>query len=110
MIRYSDGGVEMELGENAAGLPLYVDSAATFSAVNVPVEPGTAVLAFTDGLSEAMTGDLQLLGIPRLCEFFRQAPKCPIEAGETIVKQVNNFVGGYDQSDDMTLVCLGRAE
>ena len=74
------------------------------------LEPGDVVTIFTDGFSEAMNGQRELYGLERL----KQQLSSPVlnvrDFGQHILDDVHQFVNGYDQSDDMCLVCFGREE
>jgi serine phosphatase RsbU (regulator of sigma subunit) len=109
ILRRQDGSVT-DIGEDAAGLPLGVAEGYEYEAFQHHVEPGDLLTMFTDGFSEAMNNERDLYGIERL----RKQLGCPAvtikDFGQHILEDVNKFVDGYDQSDDMCLVCLGRAE
>jgi serine phosphatase RsbU (regulator of sigma subunit) len=75
----------------------------------ISFDPGTTVLAFTDGISEALNCRNELLGIERLFDCFKSAPDGPERIGAEVINLVDRFVGGHPQSDDMALVCFGRA-
>jgi serine phosphatase RsbU (regulator of sigma subunit) len=104
------GGVVEEIGEEAAGLPLGVAPGFEYQSYSHILEPGDVLTIFTDGFSEAMNSDRELYGLERLKEQI-SSPAVSVEAlGEHILDDVRKFANGYDQSDDMCLVCLGRME
>jgi serine phosphatase RsbU (regulator of sigma subunit) len=109
LLRRRDGSV-MELGEEAAGLPLGVTAEYDYEAFIHKVEPGDVLTIFTDGFSEAMNRDRELYGLERLKKEL-SGPAVDVDGfGKHILDDVNKFVDGFDQSDDMCLVCLGRVE
>jgi len=109
LLRRRDGSIS-EIGEDAAGLPLGVAQGYEYEASTHQVEPGDVFTIFTDGFSEAMNNERELYGIERL----KQQLACPavslVDFGKHILEDVSKFVDGYDQSDDMCLVCFGRVE
>jgi serine phosphatase RsbU (regulator of sigma subunit)/pSer/pThr/pTyr-binding forkhead associated (FHA) protein len=109
ILRRQDGSVT-EIGEEAAGLPLGVAAGMEYESYAHRLEPGDVVTIFTDGFSEAMNGQRELYGLERL----KQQLSSPVlnvrDFGQHILDDVHQFVNGYDQSDDMCLVCVGREE
>ena len=109
LLRRRDGNVS-EIGEEAAGLPLGVSEEFEYESFTHKVEPGDVLTIFTDGFSEAMNNERELYGIERL----KKELSCPavsvVDFGQHILEDVHKFVDGYDQSDDMCLVCFGRVE
>ncbi len=109
LLRRRDGSVS-EIGEEASGLPLGVDPDYVYESYSHRLEPGDVITIFTDGFSEAMNGERELYGLDRL----RNQLSSPVlnvrDFGQHILDDVNQFVDGHDQSDDMCLVCFGREE
>lgn len=109
LLRHANGAVGL-LGE-PAGLPVFsakAGSAPTPETVTVALEPGAAVLLYTNGVIDARNRVQEALGPQRLMEFFRAASKDPIETGKAVMEEVRRFASGCAQTEDMTLVCLGR--
>jgi len=73
------------------------------------LDPGDCLILYTDGITEAMNGSKQLYGEDRLLEFVKAVPK---EQAKHIVvelrRDVAAFVGGAEQSDDITILVLRR--
>jgi serine phosphatase RsbU (regulator of sigma subunit)/pSer/pThr/pTyr-binding forkhead associated (FHA) protein len=109
LLRHHDGSVT-EIGEDAAGLPLGVAAGMEYTSYSHRLEPGEIVTIFTDGFSEAMNGQRELYGIERLKQQLSSPALNVREFGQHILDDVHQFVNGYDQSDDMCLVCFGREE
>jgi serine phosphatase RsbU (regulator of sigma subunit) len=65
LLRKHDGTVE-ELGEDAKGVPIGVDPDCRYEQTVVAIAPKDTITVYTDGISEAMNGDLQLSGIDRI--------------------------------------------
>jgi serine phosphatase RsbU (regulator of sigma subunit) len=104
----ADGAVE-QLGAGRAGLPLGVADDFQYQSFTRALAPGECVTIFTDGISEAMDGDGQLYGLPRLLEQVGGPARGVAELGEQILADVRRFADGRPQSDDVCLVCFGRA-
>jgi sigma-B regulation protein RsbU (phosphoserine phosphatase) len=73
----------------------------------VTLEPGDLLVAFTDGVSEAMNGAHEEWGEERLAETTlpARALPCP-DLIERIMGAADGFVAGAPQHDDMTLVVV----
>jgi sigma-B regulation protein RsbU (phosphoserine phosphatase) len=73
----------------------------------VALQPGDTLVAFTDGVSEAMDADYQEWGEERLIESVRtQTTSDPKERIVQLMAAADGFVAGAPQHDDMTLVVL----
>ena len=109
LLRRRDGSVE-EIGEDAAGLPLGVATTIEYESLRRTLEPGDVLTIFTDGFSEAMNAERELYGLERLTKEISSPAISVGDLGQHILEDVRKFVGGFDQSDDMCLVCFGRVE
>lgn len=75
--------------------------------VTVSLKPGDALVAFTDGITEAMNDDNQEWGIENLMDAVRASSGDNAEGVLTNVRErVVRFVGNRPQYDDMTLLAL----
>jgi sigma-B regulation protein RsbU (phosphoserine phosphatase) len=74
------------------------------------MHPGDVLLAFTDGISEAMTRDEEEWGEDRMIASAQQLlakPNCTHSAQQlldSILAAADNFTSGAPQHDDMTLL------
>jgi serine phosphatase RsbU (regulator of sigma subunit) len=109
LLRRRDGSVT-EIGEDAAGLPLGVAQGMGYESYRHLVEPGDVLTIFTDGFSEAMNKERELYGLERLRNQLTSPVGNVADFGQHILDDVHKFVDGYEQSDDMCLVCFGRVE
>jgi len=94
-------------GENAC-FPLGVVEGFVYSSFKIQLQPGDSILAFTDGVTEAMnTEDIQLQtqGVFAAVAGQEFSPRA---LGEQVVKAVKLFAAGRIQSDDIALVGFGR--
>jgi sigma-B regulation protein RsbU (phosphoserine phosphatase) len=98
-----------EASSNAeVGLPLGVLDGFEYASCQVKLEPGDSILAFTDGVTEAMNvQDLQLQtkGVYAAMQGEAYSPRA---LGEQVVKVVKQFAAGRSQHDDIALVGFGR--
>ncbi len=69
------------------------------------LEKGDRVFVYTDGLPEAMNKKDELFGTDRMIEALNSKPDCNAEQLiEKVTAEVNRFVDGAEQSDDMTML------
>jgi serine phosphatase RsbU (regulator of sigma subunit) len=108
LVRRSGGRVG-EIGKEQAGPPLGVSAGQSYEAARAPVSLGDVVVLYTDGITEAMNAEGRQFGFRRLKEALASAPGGAVAAGEAILAAVRRHVGGHPQSDDITLLCFGRA-
>ena len=73
----------------------------------LPIDEGDLFAFFTDGITEAMNEESDLFGEERLSRLLEEHAHLPSdELREQILGDVEAFVGGADQHDDMTIVLL----
>ena len=93
------------------GVALGVAPQFEFSTDQVRLEPGEALVMYTDGVSEAEDRDNEEFGMDRLLEVFAGAQlKSAREANDAVFAAVRKFAGDRSQSDDITCLVLLRAE
>lgn len=74
---------------------------------SIVLRPGQNLFLYTDGLTEAENSALELYGSDRMLSLLaRHADDSPKEIISRMETSVNDFVGGFDQSDDLTMLCL----
>ncbi len=77
--------------------------------VHVDLIPGDKFLAYTDGLDEAMNPNKETYGQERLFKVLESAKeKSPEQAVNIILSDVESYVQGQSQYDDLTLFVLER--
>jgi sigma-B regulation protein RsbU (phosphoserine phosphatase) len=102
ILRRSNGTLEKL---EAGGLPLGIEATAEFDSATIQIEPGDALILYTDGVVEAFNGAGEEFGNDRWMAAVRQLPQ--VSAAETLrilMQGVDGFVGATRQSDDIT--CL----
>ena len=90
-------------------LPTGVMADFKYESQELQMEPGTTLFLYTDGLTEAMDIQHRLFGLQRVKETLAQCHKQQMSASQTLdhmAAQVHNYVGGAEQSDDLTMLAL----
>jgi sigma-B regulation protein RsbU (phosphoserine phosphatase) len=83
---------------------------ATYEQASIQLHPGDTLLAFTDGISEAMTAEDEEWGEDRMiaaAQALLSEPNCTYSAMQLlhcILTQADAFTAGAPQHDDMTLL------
>lgn len=118
LIRYAQGGhnpaVLLRADGSATyqppgGQPLGVFQDASYGDFNVQLQAGDHFVIYTDGITEAMNDQAEPYGDDRLLELLvgRQEMSAML-LNQYIVGDVEQFVSGAEQSDDITLMTLKR--
>jgi serine phosphatase RsbU (regulator of sigma subunit) len=108
----SDGDPSVEiLTPDGLVLGLRLDRGETFerllTEVTVPLHRGDVLLLFTDGISEAMDAESNLFGEDRLARLVGEHGHLPTdELRERILREIDAFVAGAPQHDDMTMILM----
>lgn len=106
-LRSADGSVA-EIGPEQEGLPLGMMPGWEYRQTDVDILPGTTMVLFTDGVSEAMDVEDRLYGLDRLREVLAGAGGSAEEIGQRILVDVERHSAGQVQTDDICLVCISR--
>jgi sigma-B regulation protein RsbU (phosphoserine phosphatase) len=73
----------------------------------IPLRSGDLYLFFTDGISEAMNAADDCFGEQRLATLVEEHAHLPSdELRERVLREIEAFVGGAGQHDDMTMILL----
>ncbi len=107
LLRRRDGRIE-EIGGEARGPALGMFPERPYASVDVALEPGDVVMLSSDGFSEAVDAAGEVFGTARLREALCAATGTVEEQGAEILRRAFAFLAGERQSDDMTLLCIGR--
>ena len=87
------------------GVPLGITQDATYDTATVELQPGDAIIFYTDGVVEAFNHAGQEFGEGRWLEAIRLLPNYNAEQTlQSLMKNVDDYVGATRQSDDIT--CL----
>ena len=73
----------------------------------IPLQMGDVIVFYTDGITEAMNADSDLFGEERLVKLVEEHGHLPPEElRERILREIDAFVAGAPQHDDMTMILL----
>jgi phosphoserine phosphatase RsbU/P len=102
ILRRTNGGIE-SLG--VGGLPLGIRTDVAYETATIALQPGDALIFFTDGVVEAFNERGEEFGNDRWLGAIRALPDWNAqETLQFLMKRVDEFVGATRQSDDIT--CL----
>jgi len=100
-------GRRVESAFHAESLPLGMFEEAEFRTFFSTLEPGDTLVLFTDGITDALSPEPERFQIERLEQVVTEhAAASPEELQAAILKAVEDFTGGVQQTDDMTLLIL----
>ncbi len=107
IVRSTDGKAA-SIGQEDSGMPLGISQNQDYQELKIAMEPGMAVVVYTDGLTDAMSPANELFGRARLEQIIAAATVPAGELVKAIVKEVDRFCGTRLQGDDLCLVCVRR--
>jgi len=100
-------GGEVELLPRAGGMLLGTFEEAEFNEGEIQLSSGDRLFLYTDGFTEAMTHGGGWFGLERLQQSVLDAAGRPLKGMmEAIIADVEDFAGGFPQSDDLTCLLL----
>jgi len=106
---------EKQIALEATGTVIGLLPDAHYSRANIVLQPGDVLIAFTDGISEAMNSADEEWGEDRMVAAVRtllNKPDCTATSQlvlDCIIKAADRFTAGAPQNDDMTLlICIVR--
>ena len=69
--------------------------------------PGDSIFVYTDGVTEATNSEKELFGTERMLAALNKTPDAePDEILANVMGDINRFMDGEDQFDDITMMCL----
>ena len=95
---------EAEKGDVALGLV----QTSTFTERTLKMNSGDTVILYSDGLTEAKNGDGNFFGKDRVKTVLQNKKSSPKEIGNTILREVDRFIGQVKPSDDLSLIILQK--
>lgn len=90
-------------------LPLGIIETAEYDSVSISLAPGESLTLTTDGIDEAMNAAGELYSLTRVEQQIATSDGTPRDIGETLLRDVRQFMGDNPQDNDMCLVCVGRS-
>jgi serine phosphatase RsbU (regulator of sigma subunit) len=101
----ADGYHELQRGDMALGMM----PGAAYREQHQDVQPGEMLVAYSDGLTEALNAAGEFYGEDRLrADFAQLASRSAKQAGERILASVDAFIGTTRPYDDLSLIVLKR--
>ncbi len=107
LLKRADGSVD-KLGVEQASLPLGVELGLQYEEVCLTLDPGDAIVLYTDGVTEATDNRQELYGTKRLIQHLSESPAGIEEVGQRLIETVEQFCDGRAQRDDICLLCFRR--
>jgi len=91
-----------------AALPLGLVAHVAYEESSYALRPGDRLLLYTDGVVEAMNDRMELFGFERLLDTCQRVAQNhdPHVLLDAVLAAVNQFAGGVEQADDLTLIAL----
>jgi len=105
VIMKTDSG-EMVMLEQSNGIPLGVDPDWRWQNTKIKVAPGTVLVSYTDGMSEALSPDGEQFGIDRLKTIVSNTHGSAQAYKDAIVQAVKQHQQDAEQADDQALVVM----
>lgn len=89
------------------GLPIGMMPGSSYEVMTIPFEPGSLLVLYSDGITEAENGPGEEFGYDRLTEVIEaNADSTCRDIRDVIVAAVDHFTIGQSQTDDQTLVLV----
>ena len=107
-LRRNTAGLVEAIGATESGLPLGILPDQTFQQTMFDLNPDESWLVFTDGVTEAMRMPQEIYGNKRLMKFLETGPAKIDELVKAVVDDVEAYVEGQAQSDDICMVGFQR--
>ena len=92
--------------EMDANIPLGIMADWKYTSQSVTLKPGQTLFVYTDGLTEAENNLHELFGEERMMKALAKSETAPRPLIENVIKEVHNFVGQAEQSDDLTILAV----
>ncbi|MDP9023628.1 MAG: SpoIIE family protein phosphatase, partial [Actinomycetota bacterium] len=104
-VQTADGAVEAR----ATGMPLGLLPGMRYEENEVTVDPGRAVLLYSDALPEAHDASGEMFGFPRLVDVVGNSGSDGQRLIDRLLTELHGFTGAdWEQEDDITLVAVQR--
>jgi serine phosphatase RsbU (regulator of sigma subunit) len=108
LVYRSGGELEDAVATEVAGLPVGVLDNQIYGSCSVQLAPGDCIIAFSDGVTDAMNTENVQLQLQGIRDAIQGGPFSARSLGERIVERVKKHALGRSQHDDITVVCFGR--
>lgn len=100
-------GEAFELYRDKHGLPLAAMEGVPYKEYSIQLNHGDIVFVYTDGVPEATSIHMELFGEERMVEALNKTKELkPQSFCDTIIENVDVFLEGAPQFDDLTMLCF----
>jgi sigma-B regulation protein RsbU (phosphoserine phosphatase) len=107
--RLGASGQDADFALGRTGMALGVVGDMAWEQSVVQLEPGEALLIYTDGVTDAQGAEGTMFGVERLLSAAeKQRGASATEVQDSILEAIREFVGDADPFDDITLMVLLR--
>ncbi|MDR0611500.1 MAG: SpoIIE family protein phosphatase [Planctomycetaceae bacterium] len=105
-----DGTVTM-LGEPQIGLPLGVMDDTEYPESSFVIQNGQTLVIISDGITDAMNSQGQYFTTEGVLNYLKKVrTESVVEFGKNLINAIHSFAGREPQSDDQSLIVLGRRD
>jgi len=108
LLRRQNGEV-VPIARETASLPLGIVPELAYASETIPIAPGDTILAYTDGVTEAMNEDHDIYGNERLISFLSRFNSPVDETISRLVEEVEGFTGEATLRDDTCIIGVHRS-
>lgn len=103
---FNSEGIKTVMDHTGPAAGLFSDTA--FDTAEVQIEPGDALIIFTDGVTEAVNPEDEQFTSDRLLDILMKSRKSSAETLDDVVCELRKFTNDVEQFDDITLLELKR--
>ena len=105
VLRRADGSYELVLYRHS--MPIATMSGLRFKQHEFQLNPGDSFFVYTDGVAEATNRENELFGSERMLDALNREPDAqPEQILANVMHDINSFVDGAEQFDDITMLCF----
>ena len=105
-----DGAIQL-LGEEKIGLPLGVMEDSEYEESSLTIENGQNLVILSDGITDAMNAQEQYFTMRGILDHVKQSRTPTVaEFGQNLISAVQSFAGRTPQTDDQSLLIVGRRD
>ncbi len=105
VLRRAGGNYELVLYRHS--MPIATLGGIRFKQHEFQLNPGDSFFVYTDGVAEATNGENELFGTERMLDALNREPDAqPEQILANVMHDINSFVDGAEQFDDITMLCF----
>lgn len=105
VLRRAGGNFELVVYRHS--MPIATMSGIRFKQHEFQLNPGDSFFVYTDGVAEATNEENELFGTERMLDALNREPDAqPEQILANVMHDINSFVDGAEQFDDITMLCF----